>query len=84
MVLIEASAKPTWFRSDPRLVPFIFGRTRPASLAELDSLDASDEPHERLPPVLKWALAQIVAIEAHKIEGHDGAHSRKQACRGVV
>ena len=31
MVLIEASAKPTWFRSDPRLVPFIFGRTRPAS-----------------------------------------------------
>ena len=31
MVLIEASAKPTWFRSGPRLVPFIFGRTRPAS-----------------------------------------------------
>jgi hypothetical protein len=41
-----------------------------ASLNTIPSASA-DEPHERLPPRLQRALAQIVAAEAQKVEGHE-------------
>jgi len=38
--------------------------------AEQDPFDADDEPLERLPPRLDRTQAQILAFEAHQVEGH--------------
>jgi hypothetical protein len=42
-------------------------------LVEQDSVAAplGDEPHEGVPPLLQRALAQIVAAETQKVEGHE-------------
>ena len=38
--------------------------------AEQYPFDADDEPLERLPPRLDRTQAQILAFEAHQVEGH--------------
>jgi hypothetical protein len=38
--------------------------------AKQDSVDASDKPHHHFPSRLERVQAQVVAIEARKVEGH--------------
>jgi hypothetical protein len=40
-------------------------------LAEQDAVEAGDESRERLTPILERTQAQILALEPHKIEGHE-------------
>jgi hypothetical protein len=39
--------------------------------AKLDAVDSCDQLRERLSPLLEGALAEVVALEAEKVEGDE-------------